>query len=298
MSYGANTLIDLGGKPCFVLLDQFGQKNKRYITVGDALKPFVFYSDFSDIANIRRRYPKAGVYGFWHLLHFNRKIDLKPEKGAFVVYKPESKNGFYFFYDKQKSEFITGVVLKGKAIGAFAYNVSEAIVLEVETESLKLPEAVLLPAERRKQKVVKYQKQVLKNIIIASLVAIGFFFLNLSLNSLTVEEMGLRSELNRLQSQKRLFRDKLSILKRSHYEVKKISRQPKMLKPLFVIAHTNTKDVKIKTMLFTAKRFSFKMKEAKPWMNGLLESKLFTLTEDKKKGRTKETEINIEWKSK
>jgi hypothetical protein len=307
MSYNANSLVKIGNKNCYILLDHYGQKSKNNLNIATTGSNFAFFTGNTDITAVRKIHTKEPVFGFWHLLYHNNVIDLEDEKGGFVFLKEETDKGFYLFYDRQKSEAITGVVIKGKPIGAFAYNVADAVLVEVDTSELKLPkESILLPAELQKRRVQEMQKEGLKNLVVTVGILAGAFFFNLSLTSLASEKSELNQALQKVKHENRQVQDKLASLKKVRYEVKKIADIPEMLAPLFVIAHASPEVLQIKSMPLKSRSFSFLVKDgARPWMNGLLESNLFTLTELRKSitnfadaKRNQKNKIKIEWRAK
>jgi hypothetical protein len=239
-------------------------------------------------------------------LYHNGVINLDDERGGFVLLTGEDK-GFYLFYDRKKSEAIAGVVIKGKAIGAFSHDIKEAEAIEVDVAKLKLPkESILLPAELQKRRVLKMQKEGLKNFFVTVSIFVGAFFFNLSLTSLASEKSEFKQKLQKIKFKKRQAQDDLAKLKTIRYEPKRAGKIPRTLPPLLIIAHANPEKLKIDSMSLGSRRFSFVVVEGiQPWMNGILESNLFTLTEDykpisnfKEAISKKKNAIKIEWKGK
>ncbi|MBW5290064.1 MAG: hypothetical protein Rsou_0502 [Candidatus Ruthia sp. Asou_11_S2] len=161
MAYLANQPIAIANKKVLLLLDNYGPKNRNSLNICDATQGFSFFVQHSELYAIRKAHPKRDIYGFWQLLFLSKQIELSKDSGFFVVYKENSStDGFFTYYNRVKSEFVTGIVINN-AIGAFAQDLSTASIVRPNIELINFPEAILLPVEKQLLKQKLYQKVAL-----------------------------------------------------------------------------------------------------------------------------------------
>ncbi len=287
MGYTLNKLNNINGKNIILLLDNYLEKTKKagLFEVLSISKNSAFYINNSSLESIRKKDQQTPCFGIWQLLYASGQMDLSADEQLLVAYNKEN-NGIYLYYNRDDSEYKSGLIVNDKFLGLFGYEAVKKTIIDIDYKLLvsDLSNEILRPLDKYKKnraisrKIITYliASSIIVFIALLLLIDIAYPYIEgkyLSYNNKAYRELLINDATLKRKTIKLTNLEQKHVMGHTDYKI------PNILKGLTELANANAK-IKLKILLHS-KNITMEFDDLELWMSQLSADFKITRKNDK-----------------